>query len=84
MIVFEGDDYIGGAVNLAARLCNVAQPGEVLATTETAAVAPDGCDSTSVGERAIPGLSHPVPLVRLGPLVGGPALGEATLAAEQQ
>ncbi|MBV8952135.1 MAG: adenylate/guanylate cyclase domain-containing protein [Actinobacteria bacterium] len=84
VIVFEGDDYIGGAVNLAARLCNVAQPGEVLATTETAAVAPDGCDSTSVGERAIPGLSHPVPLVRLGPLVGGPALGEATLAAEQQ
>lgn len=79
VIVFEGDDYIGGAVNLAARLCTVARPGEVLATIETAAVAPDGCEATSVGERAIPGLSHPVPLVRLGP-----SFGEATLAAEQQ
>ncbi len=81
VIVFEGDDYIGGAVNLAARLCAIAQPGETLATPATAAVAPDGCECTNVGERMIPGLSHPVPLVRLGL---GPAVGEATLAAEQQ
>jgi hypothetical protein len=32
-----------------------------------------------VGPRVIPGLAHPVPLVRLVP-----PLGEATLAAEQQ
>jgi adenylate cyclase len=31
VILFEGDDYIGRAVNLAARLCDIAGPGEVLA-----------------------------------------------------
>jgi class 3 adenylate cyclase len=79
VIVFEGDDYIGGAVNLAARLCTVAAPGEVLATPETAAVAPDGCESSSAGPRLIPGLAHPVPVVRLRPSVT-----RATLAVEQQ
>jgi class 3 adenylate cyclase len=34
VIMFEGDDYIGVAVNLAARLCDVAAPGEVLTATE--------------------------------------------------
>jgi adenylate cyclase len=29
-LLFEGDDYIGSAVNLAARLCDVAGPYEVL------------------------------------------------------
>lgn len=29
-LLFEGDDYIGEPVNLAARLCSVAEPGEVL------------------------------------------------------
>jgi adenylate cyclase len=67
VIVFEGDDYIGGAVNLAARLCNAAAPGEVLTTPETAAAAPDGCESRSAGPRPIPGLSHPVPVVSLRP-----------------
>ncbi|HWI74881.1 MAG TPA: adenylate/guanylate cyclase domain-containing protein [Baekduia sp.] len=36
VLIFEGDDYVGHAVNLAARLCAIAQPGQVLAT--------DGCD----------------------------------------
>jgi class 3 adenylate cyclase len=30
-LLFEGDDYIGEPVNLAARLCSAADPGEVLA-----------------------------------------------------
>lgn len=30
VLVFEGDDYIGRTVNLAARLCDDAQPGELL------------------------------------------------------
>ena len=32
-LLFEGDDYIGSAVNMAARLCDVAQPYEVLMPT---------------------------------------------------
>jgi len=31
VILFEGDDYVGGAVNLAARLCDAAARGEILA-----------------------------------------------------
>lgn len=78
VIVFEGDDYIGGAVNLAARLCAVAAPGELLATKDAAALAPDGCGVAEVAPRPIPGLSGPVPLMQLVPA------GEATLASEQQ
>ena len=34
VIVFEGDDYIGMAINLASRLCDAAAPGEILANDE--------------------------------------------------
>lgn len=37
-LLFEGDDYIGEPVNLAARLCSVAAPGEVLAACAPADV----------------------------------------------
>ena len=30
-LLFDGDDYIGRPVNLAARLCDEAEPGELLA-----------------------------------------------------
>jgi len=33
-LLFEGDDYIGEPVNLAAKLCAAAAPGEVLAVTD--------------------------------------------------
>ena len=36
VILFEGDDYIGGPVNLAARLCDAAAPHEILASAELA------------------------------------------------
>lgn len=32
VLLLEGDDYVGRPVNLAARLCDRAQPGEVLAS----------------------------------------------------
>ena len=31
VIMFEGDEYVGAAVNLAARLCRAAEPHRVLA-----------------------------------------------------
>lgn len=31
VLLFEGDDYVGPAANHASRLCEVAQPGEILA-----------------------------------------------------
>lgn len=36
VIMFEGDDYIGAAVNQAARLCARASAGELLIASETA------------------------------------------------
>lgn len=47
VIMFEGDDYIGRAANVASRLCDAAAPGEVLATREVASRAPRWA---SVGE----------------------------------
>jgi hypothetical protein len=38
--MFEGDDYIGRATNVAARLCDAAAPGQTLATREVASRAP--------------------------------------------
>lgn len=32
VLLFEGDDYVGRPANVAARLCDVALPGQVLAT----------------------------------------------------
>jgi class 3 adenylate cyclase len=34
-LLFEGDDYIGEPVNLAAKLCSAAAPGEILADCAT-------------------------------------------------
>ena len=42
-LLFEGDDYIGEPVNLAAKLCAAAEPGEMLAVGELAHL-PDWVD----------------------------------------
>jgi adenylate cyclase len=34
VMIFEGDDYVGSAVNVAARLCAIAEPGQLLATDD--------------------------------------------------
>ncbi len=65
VIVFEGDDYTGSAVNLAARLCDLAGPHEVLCTPDVAALRPAGIDALPVGEVDIKGLVHRVSVVRL-------------------
>ncbi len=65
VILFEGDDYIGTAVNLAARLCDIAAPHEVLATPSISEV-PDGVltEATAAPVR-IAGFARPVPVLRL-------------------
>jgi class 3 adenylate cyclase len=40
VIMFEGDDYIGRATNVASRLCDLATPGQVLATREVVSHVP--------------------------------------------
>jgi class 3 adenylate cyclase len=65
VIMFEGDDYIGRSVNLAARLCDRAKPHELLATDQIAANAPQWVASEPAGVTTIPGFHDPVDLSRL-------------------
>ena len=60
VILFEGDDFIGMAINLASRLCDAAGPGEILATKEVAAEVGDEFGAVPLGFRSIPGLVTPL------------------------
>ena len=63
VILFEGDDYIGNPVNLAARLSDLAAPGEVLATADMAEFVPEAGAVRTVGPRAVAGFTQPVAIV---------------------
>jgi adenylate cyclase len=65
VILFDGDDYIGGPVNLAARLCDAADPYEVLAADDLAAHVPDWAFAQAVEPRDLLGFVTPVPAVRI-------------------
>ena len=67
VIMFEGDDYIGAAVNTAARLCDAAVAGQILATAETAAFAPPGVVTRALNSIKVPGLTVPVAVHELPP-----------------
>lgn len=67
VILFEGDDYIGKAVNLAARLCSLANPGEVWAPSEMMTSLMVNTKALPIGAHHIPGLEQPIELVALEP-----------------
>jgi class 3 adenylate cyclase len=69
VILFEGDDYIGGPVNLAARLCDAARPRELLAVASLAGVVPAWAQTVDVGARDISGFPMAVDVVRIEPAV---------------
>jgi len=71
VIMFEGDDYIGRAVNLAARLCDRAQPHDVLATGDMATSGPSWVTNRSVGTTEIRGFRDPLEVWSLGLAHGG-------------
>lgn len=57
-LLFEGDDYIGSAVNMASRLCDLAGPFEVLLPTMQLERLPEGVTATPHGAvelRCFPG-----------------------------
>lgn len=72
VILLEGDDYIGHAVNVAARLCDVAPGGEVWAGPEVVEHLPKWVTVLSAEEVTLRGLEHPLFVSRLGltPLEG--------------
>jgi adenylate cyclase len=62
-VVFEGGDYFGRTVNLAARIGEHAAPGQVLVTQEIVdRVAADGLAFEPVGAVELKGVAQPVPL----------------------
>lgn len=73
VILFEGDDYIGRAVNLAARLCDEAHPHQILITASLYAAAGDGLPGVALGPRTVRSFSRPVEVVDLSARHGAPA-----------
>lgn len=65
VILFEGDDYIGSAVNLAARLCDVAAPHEMLMSCELADFVPAWAVAEPVTPIEIRGFAQPVQTLRV-------------------
>jgi adenylate cyclase len=64
-LLFEGDDYIGSAVNLAARLSDVAEPNEVLMPAEHAIDLPEGVSARPHKEVLLRGFPTPIAVVNL-------------------
>lgn len=72
VIMFEGDDYIGRAVNLASRLCDVARERQILATEEVADGAPRWVHATRADPPDLRGFHASVPVVELDVVEVGP------------
>lgn len=64
-LLFEGDDYIGSAVNMAARLCDAAGPFEVLLPTMQIERLPEGVMATPHGDVELRGFPGPISVVEL-------------------
>jgi len=64
-LLFEGDDYIGSAVNMAARLCDAAGPHEVLLPTMQIERLPQGVHASTHHEIELRGFPGPVDVVEL-------------------
>ena len=69
-LLFEGDDYIGSAVNMAARLCDYAQNVDVLMPTMHLDRMPEGVSAEPFGEVELRGFPGRIDVVRL---VGAPS-----------
>ncbi len=63
--LYQTYDVAGSAAHLAARMEQMAEPGEILLTGDTAAVTRQFVEATSLGRRAVRGLSEPVEVFRL-------------------
>jgi len=64
-LLFEGDDYIGSAVNMASRLCDVAGPFEILLPTMQIERLPEGVTVTPHGQVELRGFPGPIEVVEL-------------------
>jgi class 3 adenylate cyclase len=71
VILLEGDDYVGHAVNVAARLCDLAVGQEVLAVSSVVSELPPWATVEAADAVSLRGLEQPIDVVRLGlPQIG--------------
>ena len=75
-LLFEGDDYIGSAVNMASRLCDVAGPFEVLLPTMQLERLPEGITATTHGEVELRGFPGSIDVIELGGRPRSPSMND--------
>ena len=66
VILIDGDDYIGHAVNVAARLCAAAEPRQILAPADDVAHLYTDLVTRPAGRMEIKGVEEPVDVVAVG------------------
>ncbi|MEW9920067.1 GAF domain-containing protein [Marimonas sp. MJW-29] len=74
MVGYEGrSDYTasGTAINLASRLCEMAEDGEILLSTRAAIAVEDDFPSVTTGEVTLKGIREPVEVFRLSDIPAG-------------
>jgi adenylate cyclase len=76
VLLVDGDDYIGRAVNTAARLCDAAGHGQVLAAT-AGLETPDWVETSPPVEVRLRGLAEPVAVVELTAALNLPTVLDA-------
>ena len=64
-LIFEGDDYIGSAVNMAARLCDIAGPFEILIPAMQLERLPEGVVATDHGALQLRGFPGTIEVLAL-------------------
>ena len=64
-LLFEGDDYIGSAVNMASRLCDSAGPYEILIPSMQLERLPEGIHATPQGAVELRGFPGPIEVFEL-------------------
>ena len=78
-LLFEGDDYIGSAVNMAARLCDAAGDQEVLLPTMQIERLPQGVHTVAQRDLELRGFPGPINVVELS---GRPVLAASNDTGE--
>ena len=64
-LLFEGDDYIGSAVNMASRLCDIAGPFDVLLPAMQLETLPEGVTARPYGEVELRGFPGTIEVLEL-------------------